>query len=122
MEPVGLAVGVLGLASLFSASLDAVGRFESWRNFSDEYHLVRTLLEGQKLRLRLWGRAVGFDNGDVSANHYEALDDPQIRSMIRIYQISRSSAPVQGCTRYLGNSCEQYWYKSRFEVPCWVTG
>ncbi|OAQ98280.1 hypothetical protein LLEC1_04056 [Akanthomyces lecanii] len=85
MEPVGLAVGVLGLAGLFSATLDAVERFESWRNFKDESHLVRTLLEGQKLRLRLWGSAVGFDDGDVSSNHHEALDDPQIRSMIRTH-------------------------------------
>ncbi|KAM3514568.1 hypothetical protein MY11210_001803 [Beauveria gryllotalpidicola] len=85
MEPAGLAVGVLGLAGLFSASLDAIERYESWRNFTDESHLVRTLLEGQKLRLRLWGRAVGFDDGDKSANHHEALDDPQICSMIRTH-------------------------------------
>ncbi|KAK8147549.1 hypothetical protein G3M48_001448 [Beauveria asiatica] len=85
MEPVGLAVGVLGLAGLFSASLDAIDRFESWKNFTDESHLVRTLLEGHKLRLRLWGRAVGFVDGDVSAGHHEALDDPQICSMIRAH-------------------------------------
>lgn len=85
MEPVGLAVGVLGLAGLFSVTLDAVDRFESWRNFTDESHLVRTLLEGQKLRLRLWGRAVGFDDGHVSATHHEALDDSQIRSIIRTH-------------------------------------
>ncbi|PMB65579.1 Vegetative incompatibility protein HET-E-1 [Beauveria bassiana] len=85
MEPAGLAVGVLGLAGLFGASLDAIDRFESWRNFTDESHLVRTLLEGHKLRLRLWGRAVGFVDGDVSASHHEALDDPQICSMIRTH-------------------------------------
>ncbi|KAJ4146962.1 hypothetical protein LMH87_001515 [Akanthomyces muscarius] len=85
MEPVGLAVGVLGLAGLFSTCLDAIGRFESWRNFADESQLVRTLLEGQRLLLQRWGRDVGLDNGTLSADHHEALNDPKILSTIRMH-------------------------------------
>ncbi len=85
MEPVGLAVGVLGLAGLFSTCVDAIGRFESWRNFADESQLVRTLLDGQKLLLQRWGREVGLDNGTLSAEHHEALKDPKILSTIRMH-------------------------------------
>lgn len=33
MEPVGLAVGVLGLAGLFSTCLEAVDKVQSYRSF-----------------------------------------------------------------------------------------
>lgn len=82
MEPVGLAVGVLGLAGLFSSCMDAVERFDSWRNFTDESRSLGTHLEAEKLRLKIWGAAVGFDNGAVSPDHHEALDDPQLASTI----------------------------------------
>ncbi len=84
MEPVGLAVGVIGLAGLFSNCVDAIGRFESWKNFADEF-LVRTLLESQKLFLQRWGREVGIDNGAISADHHEALDNPEIPLTIRMH-------------------------------------
>lgn len=83
MEPVGLAVGVLGLAGLFSSCLDAVERFDSWRNFTDESRTLGTRLEAEKIRLKTWGRVVGFDSGTVSASRHEALEDPQIISIIR---------------------------------------
>jgi hypothetical protein len=50
------------------------------RNFADESYLARTLLESQKLRLQRWGREVGLDDGTVSANHHEALNDSQLLS------------------------------------------
>lgn len=84
MEPVGLALGVVGLAGLFSTCLDAVERFESWRNFKGDSRLVQTLVQGQKLRLKRWGHAVGIDLGVVSARHHHALDDPQMLAMIRM--------------------------------------
>ena len=83
MEPVGLAVGLVGLAGLFSTCLDAVDRFDSWRNFADDSRLLQTLVEGQKLRLKRWGHAVGFDHGVVSEKHHSALDDPKMLAGIR---------------------------------------
>lgn len=85
MEPVGLAVGVLGLAGLFSSCLDVVERFDSWRSFADESRLLGALFEGERLRLKRWGSAVGLDNGELSSNHHEALDDPRIISMVCTY-------------------------------------
>jgi hypothetical protein len=82
MEPVGLTVGVLGLAGLFSSCLEAVERFDSWRNFTDESRTLGTRWETQKLRMKRWGRAVGLENGAVSPDHHEALDDPEIASRV----------------------------------------
>ncbi len=40
-------------------------------------------MECQKLLLQRWGREVGLDHGTLSADHHEALNDPQILSTIR---------------------------------------
>lgn len=82
MEPAGLAVGLLGLAGLFSSCLEAVERFESWRNFGDESRSLATHFEAEKLRLERWGQAVGFNQGTISRNHHDALDDPRIIARI----------------------------------------
>lgn len=100
MDPIGLAVGLIGLAGLFSTCLGAVERFDSWRNFTDDSRLMRTLVEGQKLRLKRWGHVVGFDNGVVSAAHHEALDDPQILAMIRMNLLEIQSI----CDKVDGNT------------------
>ncbi|SPO00191.1 related to ankyrin [Cephalotrichum gorgonifer] len=83
VEPVGLAVGILGLAGLFSSCLDAAERFESWKNFGDESRFLGNHFEAEKLRLKRWGEAVGFDKGVLLPDHHEALDDPRVESRIR---------------------------------------
>lgn len=45
--------------------------------------MLQTLVEGQKLRLKRWGHAVGFDHGVVSEKHHSALDDPKMLAGIR---------------------------------------
>ena len=82
MEPVGLAVGVLSVAGLFSSCLDAVQRVESWRNFADDSRLLGARWGDERLHLKTWGRAGGFDNGTLSHDHHKALDDPQINSIV----------------------------------------
>lgn len=84
MEPIGLAVGVIGLAGLFSACLDAVERFDAWKNFSDDSRALGSRWETQKLRMKRWGQAVGFDNGEASPDQqHEALADAEIVSRVR---------------------------------------
>ncbi|RYP23453.1 hypothetical protein DL767_008810 [Monosporascus sp. MG133] len=76
MEPVGLAVGILGLAGLFSSCLEAAEKVHSYRAFGSDSHTLNAQFKAEKLRFEQWGRAVGFDQGKLSADHHHALDDP----------------------------------------------
>ncbi|KAH7137656.1 hypothetical protein EDB81DRAFT_655997 [Dactylonectria macrodidyma] len=61
MEAVGLTVGVVGLAGLFSSCLEAVDKFKA-----------------AKVRLEEWGRLVGFEETMRSEDHHPALDSRDI--------------------------------------------
>ncbi|GJC88107.1 hypothetical protein ColLi_10945 [Colletotrichum liriopes] len=75
MEPVGLAVGVLGLAGLFSSCLEAVQKFDSYKSFDRDSRSLATVFDADKHRFEQWGRAVGFEKGKLSDPHHPALDD-----------------------------------------------
>ncbi|KAH8879064.1 hypothetical protein GQ53DRAFT_856395 [Thozetella sp. PMI_491] len=60
MEPVGLAVGVVGLLGLFSTCLEAVERVDAYREFGRDSHHLATRFEAERLRFQQWGRAVGI--------------------------------------------------------------
>ncbi|KAH7113125.1 prion-inhibition and propagation, helo domain-containing protein [Dactylonectria estremocensis] len=83
MEPVGLAVGIAGLAGLFSSCLEAVEKVQSYRSFGADSQVLDTQFKAEKLRFEQWGRHVGFDRGTPSADHHQALDDPDISSAVR---------------------------------------
>ncbi|EFQ25939.1 uncharacterized protein GLRG_01083 [Colletotrichum graminicola M1.001] len=83
MEPVGLAVGAAGLAGLFSSCLDAVERFDSYKNFGRDWRSLATQFDADKHRFEEWGRAVGFENGRLSDSHHPALDDAQKLAVVR---------------------------------------
>ncbi|RYP08950.1 hypothetical protein DL764_001561 [Monosporascus ibericus] len=59
MEPVGLAVGILGLAGLFSSCLEAIEKVHSYRAFGSDSHTLDAQFKAEKLRFGQWGRAVG---------------------------------------------------------------
>ncbi|ORY56379.1 ankyrin-1, partial [Pseudomassariella vexata] len=59
MEAAGLAIGVVGLVSLFSNCLDVLDKFEAYRDFGTDLHYVATQFEAEKLRFEKWGHAVG---------------------------------------------------------------
>ncbi|KAH6981486.1 prion-inhibition and propagation, helo domain-containing protein [Ilyonectria destructans] len=83
MEPVGLAIGIAGLAGLFSSCLEAVEKVQSYRSFGADSQVLDTQFKAEKLRFEQWGRHVGFDRGKPSADHHQALDDPDISSAVR---------------------------------------
>ncbi|KAK2016068.1 ankyrin-1, partial [Colletotrichum eremochloae] len=63
MEPVGLAVGVVGLAGLFSTCLEAVQKIDSYKNFGRDSRFLEAQFNASKHRFTEWGQAVGFENG-----------------------------------------------------------
>ncbi|GKT50512.1 vegetative incompatibility protein HET-E-1 [Colletotrichum spaethianum] len=82
MEPVGLAVGVVGLAGLFSSCLEAVEKFDSYKNFGRDSRSLATLFDADKHRFEQWCRAVGIEKGKLSDTHHPALDDAKNMAII----------------------------------------
>lgn len=83
MEPIGLAVGVAGLAGLFSSCLEAIERFDSYKNFDRDSRSLTTQFNAAKLLLEKWGRDVGIENGKLSDNHHPALDNGKTLEVVR---------------------------------------
>ncbi|KAK7982057.1 26S proteasome regulatory subunit-like protein [Apiospora saccharicola] len=64
MEPLGLGVGIAGLAGLFSTCIDCYELFQRGRYLGEDYHLLETKFNNQWWRLTAWGRACGFIGDD----------------------------------------------------------
>src|SRR5699024_9956694 len=82
MEPLSFAVGILGLAGLFNTCLDALGKFDSWRDFGSESPSLTAQFRAHKLRREKWGQAVGFNLESLSDEHGRLLDDPRTLSIV----------------------------------------
>ena len=74
MEVVGLAVGVAGLAGLFSTCIDSFRLVQRGRFLGRDYFILETKYTNQCLRLRTWGRACGFA-GEIPADSPAWSDD-----------------------------------------------
>lgn len=83
MEPASFAVGIIGLAGLFSTCLEAVERFDSWKDYDSEFRSLVAQFKVQKLRLAKWGVAVGLEDDELSYVHNPLLDDPKIESTVK---------------------------------------
>jgi hypothetical protein len=79
MEAVGLGIGVVGLAGLFSACIDCFELVQRGRYHGKDYLLLETKFANQRLRLITWGRACGFQNDDQAYN--DQFDD-EIRASL----------------------------------------
>ena len=60
-DVVGLVIGVVALASLFSTCIDLFDRFESGRSHKDELNMAYTKLHLLKVRLLRWGHALNIE-------------------------------------------------------------
>ncbi|RNJ56637.1 hypothetical protein D7B24_007001 [Verticillium nonalfalfae] len=93
MEAAGFAIGLVGLAGLFSSCVDAVARAHTYKSFSSDSQALDLQFSATKLRLETWGRAVGFAGagavaaaGDDAPLHHPALDDERIqRATVEIF-------------------------------------
>lgn len=60
MEPVGLGIGVLGLAGLFTSCIDCFNLVQRGRYLGRDYLILETKYKNQRLRLLTWGQACGL--------------------------------------------------------------
>ncbi|KAJ4122790.1 hypothetical protein NW768_010235 [Fusarium equiseti] len=83
MEPVGLAVGVVGLAGLFSTCLDALQRLDSYKTASRDSRQLDAQLSATIHLFERWGEGVGINQGKLSKDHHRDLDDPRTFAVIQ---------------------------------------
>lgn len=60
MEPVGLGIGIAGLAGAFTACVDCFEYIQIGRQFGQDYGKCLLKLDAAKLRISRWGVAVGL--------------------------------------------------------------
>lgn len=82
MEVTGLAVGVVGLAGLFSVCLDSLSRVQSYRSSNTEVHVLDTRFRAARARFEQWGISVGLSQGRVQPDHHPGLEDESINGVI----------------------------------------
>jgi len=103
MEPIGLVVGVAGLAGLFSVCLDVIEKIHSYKDADVDSRSLEARFEADKLLFRKWGRTVGIDNGRLADEHHMDLDDSEtaeavakVLSSIRELELNANRAlPMQ---------------------------
>lgn len=82
MEPAGLAVGTVALFSLFSTCLEALEKFDDYKNFRSDSHHLAVQFNADKVRFEKWGHSVGIDRDRESTSRHNALDDAKIYSVV----------------------------------------
>jgi len=76
IDPVGL---TLGLAGLFSTSVEVLDRISTAKSYGTDYHLFATKLVLERRRFFRWGQAVGL----TGTQQHELLQDPEIQEDVR---------------------------------------
>ncbi|PQE15343.1 Ankyrin repeat domain-containing 52 protein [Rutstroemia sp. NJR-2017a WRK4] len=82
MEPVGLAIGVAGLAGLFNSCLDVIDRASSYKHYGVETRAIIAQLDADKLLLEQWGQRVGIREGKLEETHHRYLDSLNIKFVV----------------------------------------
>ena len=73
MEPVGLAVSVVSVATLFRAALDCFEYIQLGKAFSSDLQTCYLRLDSIQLRLSRWGEAVGLGVEIVDSDSLDYL-------------------------------------------------
>ncbi|KAF4417043.1 Ankyrin repeat domain-containing 50 [Fusarium acutatum] len=80
MEPVGLAVGLVGL---FSTCMDVMQRVDSYRTAGRDSRQLDAQLKATMHLFEKWGDTVGISKGKLSDGHHPALDDQRTYEVVQ---------------------------------------
>jgi hypothetical protein len=76
------ALGVVGLAGLFSTCVQVLNQIETGRDIIGSANpSVARLIVARHL-FKTWGDAIGFQNGVISDSHHPKLDDDRTREIV----------------------------------------
>ncbi|KAK4668989.1 Rho-related BTB domain-containing protein 1 [Podospora pseudoanserina] len=80
-ETAGLAIGVIGLAGLFTTCAGCYQLVRRGARLERDFKLLETKFDNQELRLLSWGKACGL-SGMGMEQYDKRLDDPVLRSRV----------------------------------------
>ncbi|CZR48711.1 uncharacterized protein FPRO_03968 [Fusarium proliferatum ET1] len=80
MEPVGLAVGLVGL---FSTCMDVMQRIDSYRTADRDSRQLDAQLNATMHLFERWGDGVGISKGKLSDTHHPDLDNPRTYAVVQ---------------------------------------
>jgi hypothetical protein len=92
MEPAGLAIGILGLAGLFSTVLDALDAIGDYRSFTADSHVLKVQLNSHRTLLQRWGQIVGLGEDKLAVDRGslgQSLDAKAAHASAQLLQIAR---------------------------------
>lgn len=78
-DPIGIALGVAGLAGLFGTCVQCFDLIQLGAAFARDYEIVQTKFEAQKIRFLIWGQVVGLTE---SGTFDDRLELPFIRPTV----------------------------------------
>lgn len=79
VDPLGAALGVAGLAGLFSTCVQCFDLVQLGRAYARDYEIIQTKFEAQKVRFLIRGQVVGVIEG---SSYDTRLDLPEIRPTV----------------------------------------
>lgn len=83
LEAVGLAIGIAGLAGVFSACLEAFSLFHAGRSYGRDFEILLTKLDIEKTLLLHWAERVGLlDTRNDRPDCDPRLNDSRIHSAV----------------------------------------
>lgn len=77
MDPVSFAVGIAGLAGLFSTCLDVIDRVDSYKDFGVESRSIMAQFEADKHLFTKWAQDVGIDKDTDKLKNPYYLENPE---------------------------------------------
>lgn len=83
MEVTGLAVGVAGLVSLFSACIDIIERVDSYQKYGIESRYISAQLHADTVLFKRWADQVGIVDGKIGATHHPSLDNAAVTAAVQ---------------------------------------
>ncbi|VUC26434.1 unnamed protein product [Clonostachys rosea] len=78
MEPVGLAVGVVGLVGLFNTCLETVARVDAYKEFGSDSRALAAQFQANRLLFERWGRSIELEQGRFPDRYHPSLDDQSV--------------------------------------------
>jgi hypothetical protein len=80
IEAIGLTLGILSVAGLFSTTLDAIDWFLAAGSYGEDYQQLVTKVSIERLRLFRWSQAVGHAPG--SSQQHKLLQDADVHGAV----------------------------------------